>query len=154
MHGSGVAANEVSVYVIHLYVHLVLLRLLCSHGSCFVLQETRAPKKLKFVVDDNCDEHDADDGDGEVDEVKEELFDSVCAYCDDGGEILWYAVFSMSIILFNIIWRASRHVGLFLCCCSLQPISDTFCPYTSFHESVLPLFPSLSLPILQDNFKI
>lgn len=67
--------------------------------NCFVSQDTRAPKKLKFVIDD-CDDDDGeagDDDDGEADDDDEEkgqLFDSVCAYCDDGGEILWYALFS------------------------------------------------------------
>ncbi|KAL3509979.1 hypothetical protein ACH5RR_029380 [Cinchona calisaya] len=58
------------------------------HGTRKAVDEdTRAPKKRKFVIDIlDYDDDDGDDGDG--DEDKEELFDSVCAYCDDGGEIL------------------------------------------------------------------
>lgn len=56
------------------------------------MQDTQALKKLKFVIDDCDDDIDVEDDDG--DEDTKQLFDSVCAYCDDGGEILWYARFS------------------------------------------------------------
>ncbi|XP_020530736.1 protein ENHANCED DOWNY MILDEW 2 isoform X2 [Amborella trichopoda] len=47
-------------------------------------------KKLKFIVDDD-DEFDDDCGDFDADESDEEgndLFDTVCAICDNGGELL------------------------------------------------------------------
>ncbi|CAI9090212.1 OLC1v1024938C1 [Oldenlandia corymbosa var. corymbosa] len=50
-------------------------------------EDSRAPKKLKFVVDDIY-EDDCNECDSKADEGLEEYFDSVCALCDDGGEIL------------------------------------------------------------------
>ena len=36
------------------------------------------------------DDRDDNDEDEENDEDNDELFDSVCAICDNGGELLWY----------------------------------------------------------------
>ncbi|KAF6138780.1 hypothetical protein GIB67_039119 [Kingdonia uniflora] len=51
-------------------------------------------KKIKFTVED-----DKEWGDENGDEFEEEsyLFDSVCAICDDGGEILWYVSWFASV---------------------------------------------------------
>lgn len=38
------------------------------------------------------DDWDVNDRDGLSDADKDELFDCVCAFCDDGGELLGYAV--------------------------------------------------------------
>ena len=34
----------------------------------------------------------------EEDDPNDDLFDSVCAFCDNGGEILWYAFLSSLLI--------------------------------------------------------
>uniref|UniRef100_A0A5B7BBL9 Zinc finger PHD-type domain-containing protein n=1 Tax=Davidia involucrata TaxID=16924 RepID=A0A5B7BBL9_DAVIN len=47
-------------------------------------QENRTIKKSKFIVDPDVD----DDDDDECDENEDELFDSVCSLCDNGGELL------------------------------------------------------------------
>lgn len=44
-----------------------------------------------FIVDDVDDEL-LDEEDDESNEV-EDVFDSVCAFCDNGGNILWYGLF-------------------------------------------------------------
>lgn len=45
-----------------------------------------------FIVDDDMiDEFEESDGSDEEDD----LFDSVCAICDNGGDILWYVLFSI-----------------------------------------------------------
>ncbi|XP_027064722.2 protein ENHANCED DOWNY MILDEW 2 isoform X2 [Coffea arabica] len=49
-------------------------------------EDTQALKNLKFVIDDCDDDIDVEDDDG--DEDRKQLFDYVCAYCDDGGQIL------------------------------------------------------------------
>ncbi|KAG9453169.1 hypothetical protein H6P81_006073 [Aristolochia fimbriata] len=50
-------------------------------------------KKFTFIVDDDNDDDDYDDNDNDVygdgsDKDKDELFDTVCAICDNGGKIL------------------------------------------------------------------
>lgn len=54
-----------------------------------MFQDIQATTKPRFIVDDSEDymidvEDDSNDDD-------ENLFDSVCAFCDNGGELLWYA---------------------------------------------------------------
>lgn len=44
-----------------------------------------------FIVDDVDDEL-LDEEDDDSNEA-EDLFDSVCAFCDNGGNILWYGLF-------------------------------------------------------------
>lgn len=46
--------------------------------------------KKSFIVDDGL-EDDMGNDDGDESEEEPDLFDSVCAICDNGGEILWYA---------------------------------------------------------------
>lgn len=62
-----------------------------------VWQDNGTVKRVGFIVDDYMmDEIEEDDGsDEEVD-----LFDSVCAICDNGGDLLWYA-FSFECFLLN-----------------------------------------------------
>lgn len=61
----------------------------------------------KFIVDDADD--DIVDYAGE-DESKEddELFDTVCTFCDNGGDLLWYALavqfsYILMLLIFGII---------------------------------------------------
>lgn len=54
-----------------------------------MFQDIQATSKPGFIVDDSEDymidvEDDSNDDD-------ENLFDSVCAFCDNGGALLWYA---------------------------------------------------------------
>ncbi|KAG8387224.1 hypothetical protein BUALT_Bualt03G0231000 [Buddleja alternifolia] len=49
-------------------------------------EANRAEKKPKFIVDK--DDSNIDDHDDGSDADKDELFDRVCAFCDDGGELL------------------------------------------------------------------
>lgn len=45
-----------------------------------------------FIVDDNDIDNYSSDGIEEDDsDDDDDLFDSVCAICDNGGDILWYA---------------------------------------------------------------
>lgn len=51
-------------------------------------------QKLEFINDDDY----GDDGNGKKDnDGDNELYDHVCAICDNGGEILWYALCSVFI---------------------------------------------------------
>lgn len=68
--------------------------------------------KQSFIVDDDEDEspREVDEGprDDAVNEEQDDdsdLYDSVCAICDNGGKILWYAVlffFSLKFLLMLI----------------------------------------------------
>lgn len=59
--------------------------------------------KPGFIIDD-MDE----DGINETEEVgsdeEEELFDSVCAICDNGGDLLWYALFISYSCIYSFDW--------------------------------------------------
>lgn len=43
----------------------------------------------RFIVDDIDDTLDYAEEDGSNED--DELFDTVCSFCDNGGELLWYA---------------------------------------------------------------
>lgn len=51
-------------------------------------------------------DYDLMDGEVGLNEVElnevEGVFDSVCAFCDDGGEILWYALCPWYLIFYSI----------------------------------------------------
>lgn len=47
------------------------------------------PRTENFVVDDEVG--DAEQNNDSEDDM-DELFDSVCTICDDGGKLLWYAI--------------------------------------------------------------
>lgn len=49
-------------------------------------QDNKTRKKAKFIVND--DDANVDGHDNLSDEDHDELFDNVCAYCDDGGDVL------------------------------------------------------------------
>ncbi|XP_057792962.1 protein ENHANCED DOWNY MILDEW 2-like [Salvia miltiorrhiza] len=51
-------------------------------------QENMTRKKAKFIVDDDDDDANIDAHNNLSDEDHDELFDNVCAYCDDGGDVL------------------------------------------------------------------
>ncbi|CAK9133396.1 unnamed protein product [Ilex paraguariensis] len=59
-------------------------------SNCLVLQENRTSKKSKFIVDVDEDYSGGGGGedDDECDNNADELFDSVCALCDNGGNII------------------------------------------------------------------
>lgn len=54
----------------------------------FELKENQTKTKSKFIVSDY---EELEDNDDESDDEDEVLFDSVCAYCDNGGDVLPYA---------------------------------------------------------------
>ena len=58
-----------------------------------VKQDVQIRRKLKFIVDMEEDEDDIDDDDdGECFDGDGGLYDHVCAICDNGGKLLWYAI--------------------------------------------------------------
>ncbi|KAL4569040.1 hypothetical protein LXL04_024667 [Taraxacum kok-saghyz] len=50
--------------------------------------ENHSKNKSKFIVSDDDEEHDEDFDDDNEDEDEEVLFYSVCAFCDNGGDVL------------------------------------------------------------------
>ena len=54
-----------------------------------VFQESKSAAISRFIVDDSDDDIMDDAEEGESDE-DDELFDSVCSFCDNGGDLLWY----------------------------------------------------------------
>ena len=46
-------------------------------------------KRSKFLVTEESDEDLGEDGLDDSEEEEDDLFDSVCAICDNGGELLW-----------------------------------------------------------------
>lgn len=56
-------------------------------------KDVREGSKLSFIVEDDADvmEEDIKDNSESEDEDDGDVFDSVCAICDNGGELLWYA---------------------------------------------------------------
>ena len=46
-------------------------------------------KRAKFLVTEESDEDLGEDGLDDSEEEEDDLFDSVCAICDNGGELLW-----------------------------------------------------------------
>lgn len=50
--------------------------------------------KSSFIVDDSDDE-DIDE-DAVEEDSDDDVFDSVCAFCDNGGNLLWYVFFCYS----------------------------------------------------------
>ncbi|KAI7744116.1 hypothetical protein M8C21_030366, partial [Ambrosia artemisiifolia] len=52
-------------------------------------EKSQTTNKSKFIVSDGEEEEDADEGvDLDGDDDDDELFDSVCAFCDNGGDVL------------------------------------------------------------------
>lgn len=73
-------------YFLHCCFPLQLLYLI-QWSSCYFKDVQSAPKP-RFIVEDDMMEVGEDDPDAEEDD---DVFDSVCAICDNGGELLWYA---------------------------------------------------------------
>lgn len=57
-------------------------------------QEVKDLARPGFIIDDIDNGMIDEDSDGE-----DELFDSVCAICDNGGQLLWYVFFFLWVIL-------------------------------------------------------
>lgn len=57
-----------------------------------LIQDPQCVTKPNFIVTDQ-EEGVTDDVEAESDDAEDDCFDSVCAFCDNGGNILWY-VFS------------------------------------------------------------
>lgn len=55
----------------------------------FDFQGIQGTKDLRFV-DDHIKHDMIDDAENESSDI-DSLFSSVCAFCDDGGDLLWYA---------------------------------------------------------------
>lgn len=72
-----------------------LLLSACRRGlSCFLIfplyfQDVQCTARSSFIVDNSDDEDMVDDA--VEDESDDDVFDSVCAFCDNGGDLLWYA---------------------------------------------------------------
>ena len=64
-----------------------------------MLQEHRTTKKSNFIVDSGNDS-DGGGGDDDGDDYEDELFDYVCALCDNGGDLLAYAYNFLSFKLY------------------------------------------------------
>ncbi|KAK7286951.1 hypothetical protein RJT34_22323 [Clitoria ternatea] len=62
----------------------------CSNEGFAELSGVRATKKSKFIVDSDSDSEESDKSDGELSADGEQNvgYDTVCAICDNGGEIL------------------------------------------------------------------
>lgn len=56
-----------------------------SFSLYFALKDNGASNKPEFIASDDDDELDDD-----FDDDTEDLFDSVCAFCDNGGHLLLY----------------------------------------------------------------
>ena len=57
-------------------------------------------KRSKFLVTEESDEDLGEDGLDDSEEEEDDLFDSVCAICDNGGELLpqeWMPTISLSL---------------------------------------------------------
>lgn len=78
------------VFLILLYlVHYCALKCILIEGKfsfSFALKENTTTNKSNFIVSDEDVEIEDD-----FDDEPEGLFDSVCAYCDNGGDVLMYA---------------------------------------------------------------
>lgn len=55
-----------------------------------MFQDIQATTKPGFIVDD-AEDYMIDVEDESNDDDDDNLFDSVCAFCDNGGQLLWYA---------------------------------------------------------------
>lgn len=73
-------------YVLHCCFPLRLLYLI--QCSLYYFKDVQSAPKPRFIVEDDVMEVVEDDPDAEEDD---DVFDSVCAICDNGGELLWYA---------------------------------------------------------------
>jgi len=65
-------------------------------------QEVKDLARPGFITDDI--DNDLIDEIGEDSDGEDGLFDSVCAICDNGGELLWYFFFSFCAGYFNLLW--------------------------------------------------
>ena len=90
--------------------------LLFSHFQLGQLyfQDAQRNMQPSFIVDDSDDEDMVDDAveeESDDDAVEEEsdddVFDSVCAFCDNGGNIIWY-LFSVPCYQMNILGNALK----------------------------------------------
>ena len=52
-----------------------------------------------FIIDDI--DIDMVDGNAEESDEEDELFDSVCAFCDNGGNLVWYEIFFLLVDLIS-----------------------------------------------------
>ena len=67
-------------------------------GFLFVInlfQEAKDLARPGFIIDDI--DNDMIDEMGEESDEEDGLFDSVCAICDNGGNILWYVFFLLHV---------------------------------------------------------
>ncbi len=71
-----------------------------------VFQAVQATVMSGFIVEDMVD----DILDEEEDESNEDedVFDSVCAFCDNGGELLWYVLFQLVFWYLNLTFRKKK----------------------------------------------
>lgn len=88
--GNTTAFHEVNLhFALVLSLYRITLPLIVFEVPLLVQQDIEIRKKPKFIVDMD----DIDEDDGECFDEDDELYDPVCAICDNGGEILWYAIY-------------------------------------------------------------
>lgn len=56
-------------------------------------QDVQATTMSAFIVDD-VDDDNFEDAEEDESNEEDDLFDSVCAICDNGGDLLWYVRFA------------------------------------------------------------
>lgn len=99
--------------------------------NLFLFQTVQMKAMSQFIVDDIDDDILDEEDDSNEDE---EVYDAVCAFCDNGGDILWYALFGWLFGNFFVI-------GQFL-----------LPPNTLINYEDIPVHPSLKhvlkLPVL------
>lgn len=66
-------------------------------------QDAQRNVQPSFIVDDSDDEDMVDHAVEE--ESDDDVFDSVCAFCDNGGNIIWYAFSVILCCPINILGR-------------------------------------------------
>lgn len=81
-----------------LFTSFVLFKLFFKILCLFSFQEANTLARPAFIVD-NIDDDTIEEAAEESDE-DDVLFDSVCAFCDNGGKLLWYVFLSYKLICF------------------------------------------------------
>lgn len=73
----------------YIYIYIVIFFESVIHW----FQEVKELARPEFIIDDDIDTDAIDETVAEEESDEEdELFDSVCSLCDNGGELLWYEI--------------------------------------------------------------
>ena len=79
-------SNKVCCEVCFLSIPELLFSCQYPHHRFFYIYQKS--QKIDFIADDNYDD-DYDEVEDDEDGDEDDCFDTVCAICDDGGEVLW-----------------------------------------------------------------